>query len=406
MDWLGNNVKIFKVKGITIIANRNNGMVIGLDREGEEVVDLLKNNRIEISSLSDNQKELYKVLEENDFLKSCYQEVAGVDSVYLHVNSACNLHCLGCYSYGKNRNTRNELSFDEWKCVIDDLSLLGVKNIVISGGEPFLRKDLREICKYIKETVNGNLEVISNGTMNISDYEMVLPYIDALNISIDGYDDKTSFIRDKGIMKRVLDTVERLKEKIPVKLIVTLHKKNVPFMKEYENLAKKLGVFMSFSIFTVDFSEKIFKDYKFSEDDFVVVGDNITESENGTTILDTPTDAIGITYREGCGFGKKTISIAYNGDIYPCHMLHCQECKMGNIKHDRLKEIIDGSNFEGNDILLDDVEECGICEYKNLCGGACRGRAYLFTGDMKKRDPYCLAAKRFYNNLFAQYTSI
>ena len=207
-------------------------------------------------------------------------------------------------------------------------------------------------------------------------------------------------------MKRVLDTVERLKEKIPVKLIVTLHKKNVPFMKEYENLAKKLGVFMSFSIFTVDFSEKIFKDYKFSEDDFVVVGDNITESENGTTILDTPTDAIGITYREGCGFGKKTISIAYNGDIYPCHMLHCQECKMGNIKHDRLKEIIDGSNFEGNDILLDDVEECGICEYKNLCGGACRGRAYLFTGDMKKRDPYCLAAKRFYNNLFAQYTSI
>lgn len=51
MDWLGNNVKIFKVKGITIIANRNNGMVIGLDREGEEVVDLLKSNRIEISSL-------------------------------------------------------------------------------------------------------------------------------------------------------------------------------------------------------------------------------------------------------------------------------------------------------------------------------------------------------------------
>ena len=149
-------------------------MVIGLDREGEEVVDLLKSNLIEISSLSDNQKELYKVLEENDFLKSCYKEIKGIDSVYLHVNSACNLHCLGCYSYVENRNTRNELSFDEWKCVIDDLSLLGVKNIVISGGEPFLRKDLREICKYIKETVNGSLEVISNGTMNISDYEVVL----------------------------------------------------------------------------------------------------------------------------------------------------------------------------------------------------------------------------------------
>lgn len=73
MDWLGNNVKTFKVKGITIIANRNNGMVIGLDREGEEVVDLLKSNLIEISSLSDNQKELYKVLEENDFFEKLLQ---------------------------------------------------------------------------------------------------------------------------------------------------------------------------------------------------------------------------------------------------------------------------------------------------------------------------------------------
>ena len=67
--------------------------------------------------------------------------------------------------------------------------------------------------------------------MNISDYEVVCRIL-MHNISIDGYDDKTSFIRDKGIMKRVLDTVERLKGKIPIKLIVTLHKKNVPFMKK------------------------------------------------------------------------------------------------------------------------------------------------------------------------------
>lgn len=93
MDWLGNNVKTFKVKGITIIANRNNGMVIGLDREGEEVVDLLKSNLIEISSLSDNQKELYKVLEENDFLKSCYKVSAkycyATHKLRLHQNDRC-----------------------------------------------------------------------------------------------------------------------------------------------------------------------------------------------------------------------------------------------------------------------------------------------------------------------------
>lgn len=406
MNMLGDNIKIFAVKGITIIANRNNGMIIGLDRQGEALLKMLQSNSVEFSLLSANQIKLYKVLEENGFLANSYNESTDLNSIYLHVNSACNLHCLGCYSYVDNRNTKKELSLYEWQHIIEELSQLGVNNIVISGGEPFLRNDLCLICKYIKLKINCNLEIISNGTMNISDYERVLPFIDALNISIDGYNDATSFIRDKGIMGRVLHTIKILKEKIPIKLIVTLHKKNVSFMKEYENLAKELGVFMSFSIFTVDFTNPIFSDYQFEEKDFLSVGDNVTNSRNGITVLDTPTDTVGITYREGCGFGKRIISIAYNGDVYPCHMLHCNECKMGNALDKEIASILEESNFEGSNISVEEIDECKLCEYKDLCGGACRGRAYLYTGNMKKKDPYCTAAKRFYDNFFAAYTSI
>ena len=70
--------------------------------------------------------------------------------------------------------------------------------------------------------------------------------INQLNISIDGYSEKTYFIRDKGIMPKVLDTVRRLKDLIEINMIVTLHRKNIKYMKEYNELAKKwVYVFLS-----------------------------------------------------------------------------------------------------------------------------------------------------------------
>lgn len=401
----GDNVRIFRVKNIQMIGNRNNSIVIGLDKEGEELIAAVQTGNVSSLTLTDNQKHLLQTLQENGFFNNTFNECQGIDTAYLHVNSTCNLHCLGCYSYVENRNKKQELSLEQWKKIIKNLKSKGIKNIVISGGEPFLREDLSEICRIIKEK-SINLEVITNGTMPIEKYEKALCFIDALNISIDGYNSKTSFIRDKGIMSKVLSTVEELKNKVPLKLIVTLHKKNVPFMKEYEKLAKRLNVFMSFSIFTVDFNQDIFKEYKFDDNDFIDIGENITNSENGIVILDTPSEDVGITYREGCGFGKHGISVAYNGDIYPCHMLHCAECKMGNICEQSITDIMKKPNFDTKCITLDEIEECNICEYKYLCGGACRGRAYLFTGDIRKRDPYCLAARQFYDNFFAQYQSI
>lgn len=406
MIRFGNNVRIFRVKNIQIIGNRNNNMVVGVDKEGEQLIASIVKEEVDTDILSEKQKKLLNILEENGFLNNNFKRRENIDSVYLHVNSACNLHCLGCYSYIDNRNNKAELSLTQWRKVIDELKSQGVKNIVISGGEPFLREDLSEICKSIKDGGTVNLEVITNGTMPFAKYEKALPYLDALNVSIDGYNVETSFIRDKGIMETVLGTIVDLKNRVPIKLIVTLHKKNVAYMKKYEELAKELGVFMSFSIFTVDFNKAVFSDYRFTDDDFEEIGNSITNSKNGIVILDTPSEDVGITYREGCGFGKQTISIAYNGDVYPCHMLHCAECKMGNVCKQEVGEIMNHPDFDTDCITLDKIDGCSACEYKYLCGGACRGRAYLFSGDMKKKDPYCLAARKFYDNFFAQYADI
>lgn len=66
----------------------------------------------------------------------------------LFVTSRCNLCCDHCF-YWQNLNQPDDLSLDEIREISDGLGDL--ENLNISGGEPFLRKDLSEICRQFVE---------------------------------------------------------------------------------------------------------------------------------------------------------------------------------------------------------------------------------------------------------------
>ena len=48
--------------------------------------------------------------------------------------------------------------------------------------------------------------------------------------------------------------------------------------------------------------------------------------------------------------------------------------------HKMFKELRDPDKYKGR---------CGVCEYKDICGGQ-RGRAYGLTGDYLETDPACV----------------
>ena len=63
----------------------------------------------------------------------------------LFVNSACNLRCEHCF-YWSNLNKKDNLTFDE---IIAFAKEYGVfENLNLSGGEPFIRNDVGEICRF------------------------------------------------------------------------------------------------------------------------------------------------------------------------------------------------------------------------------------------------------------------
>lgn len=93
------------------------------------------------------------------------------------------------------------------------------------------------------------------------------------------------------------------------------------------------------------------------------------------------------------------ISISENGDVFPCQMLAEEEFKGGNIKTDRIKDILNSEIFkEVASFSSLTNEDCSICPIKLLCGGACRARSYAETGSLFKNSEFCSYEKLAYIN--------
>lgn len=119
-------------------------------------------------------------------------------SVVLELTYKCNHKCLFCscpweakeegfYHYEKGR----ELSFAQWKKVLDKLNLMGVENISISGGECLMKDCLIPLLAYVREknvfNIDSDIVLISNGLLMNEDYLKAFKKYDVhLSMSLPG----------------------------------------------------------------------------------------------------------------------------------------------------------------------------------------------------------------------------
>jgi radical SAM protein with 4Fe4S-binding SPASM domain len=113
-------------------------------------------------------------------------------------------------------------------------------------------------------------------------------------------------------------------------------------------------------------------------------------------------DAIGIFYDElksiggatvkqelplegagSCGAGINILSIAANGDVYPCQSLHFDKFLIGNIRKNRVSEIFEKSisKWEHREEIFPRFESCLQCELESICASKCHVYQNLFEKD-------------------------
>ncbi len=399
--------RIADIKNFKVIVNTENRTVIGLDKIGQNVLEKLSHQLIDSKDLTEEEKEVFDTLLEFDMIsgkeynRERHEKIRLV-SAYVHVTNHCNLHCLGCYSLDEKRNVGNDLTFSELKHVFSELKRLGASNVVISGGEPFLRSDIYNLLEYIKNDLNyQHVTIITNGTVLIK-YEILNKLVDEITVSVDGYsEDSDSFIRDKGIFTNIMTTIRQLKENnISVSMLPTLHKKNSNRVQEYMELAKSMGVPINFSILSVC-DDPLFEDYMLEENHLITLSESMLQM--GGTINDS---GIGAALQAGlnCGAGQIIVSIDSSGNVYPCHMLHRKEFMMGCVLTEALDDIIRKSIVakDFKETNADTVSDCKGCEYRYFCSTGCRARSYFKYGTIHRKDSYCVLSKHFYNEVMSK----
>lgn len=393
----GDHIVRFNLGGIPAVGNTSTGSIVGLTKEGSSLCDVMFTRNVTEAEVPINCAELVDYFREHEFFEeSELKEGHRVRSAYLHVSNRCNLSCVGCYSKDDARNVESDPSLHQLKHAVAVLAELGVEQLVISGGEPFMRSDLPDVARAAKDCGVNRVAVLTNGLLCTPErLTSLVGIVDILSISFDGTSaDAPAYIRGEQRFDALIGAIVNAKAAgVHVHILPTLHASNVDDASAYVALAEQLGTTVGFSLLSG--SRENLGDLYPSDTCLAHLADVMCSL--GQTVDD---DVVfngtrgGLSACAGCGAGKVSVSMAADGSVYPCHMLHYPEFRLGNAYANSADQIRE----ELADFCLptvDELDSCKDCDKRYLCGGGCRARAFIRYGRMGKKDPYCT----FYQHL-------
>ncbi|GAB6048678.1 heme d1 biosynthesis radical SAM protein NirJ [Methyloparacoccus murrellii] len=157
----------------------------------------------------------------------------------------CNLACKHCYTTSADVDFPGELSTAEVFAVMDDLKAFGVPVLILSGGEPLLRRDIFDISRRAKD-MGFYVGLSSNGTLiDAGNIDAIADIgYDYVGVSLDGMrETHDRFRRGEGSFDASLRGVRLCRERgIKVGLRFTLTQDNIGDFEPMLGLMEAEGV--------------------------------------------------------------------------------------------------------------------------------------------------------------------
>ena len=318
-------------------------------------------------------------------------------SVCLEMTYRCNEKCIHCYI--DDQRFEKELSFEDYRSIINQLTEMGCVNILLTGGEASLHPDFIEVVEYA--SYKGLLVDIYTNGYNIS--KPLLEKMIALrpnSISFSFYGGNAA-IHDAvtgipGSFERSLCTAMMCKCSGVDTFIKSIGlQQNIDSLDELYRLGKLLNI-------PVEIAKLVLPSH--------------TEGKNLESIhLKTLDDYIKLLcleeeYKEKipragirketvftCLAGRTTMSIDPYGNVHPCNAISAQ---LGNIKEQPISEIWENSRHwvRVTKAKGGSAKHCLSCEYQQYCG-ICLGGVDLSNSFALKTTDMCAIAKGTYQFL-------
>lgn len=133
-------------------------------------------------------------------------------TIQIHPTLQCNLSCLHCYSSSAPHH-RGALALDDLKPFLEKAYAEGFNTIAVSGGEPFLYRDLEGLLEFTHDLGYWNT-MASNGMLLRSQRaRRILELVDLIALSVDGPPTLHDHIRgQKGAFVKMLEGAHLLRD--------------------------------------------------------------------------------------------------------------------------------------------------------------------------------------------------
>jgi heme d1 biosynthesis radical SAM protein NirJ len=379
---------------------------------------------------------LHAVSREETGQGALYKRRGGAESVRLlqfskdkrpvvvwNITKKCNLRCIHCYSDSHHKEYEGDLTTEEAKKVIDDLSDFGIPVIIFSGGDPILRDDIFEIAGYagskgIRCALSTNGVLIERDTAEAI-RDAGFSYT---GVSIDGI----GVINDKfrgmiGAYNKAIEGIRNCRDcGVRTGLRLTLSKRTLPQLPAIFDLSEKEDIpriYISHLVYSgrgrrikrddlshretrgaldfifkkaIDFhSRGIKKDILTGNNDadgvYLYLKVKGMDEKRGERIYRL------LTMRGGNSSGAAIGCIDNIGNVHADQFW--SHYSFGNVRQRPFSEIW----MDTNDPLMMRLKNkkefvmgrCRECNYLDICGGSYRVRAEAVYGNIWADDPAC-----------------
>jgi MoaA/NifB/PqqE/SkfB family radical SAM enzyme len=167
-------------------------------------------------------------------------------TVDFNVIGKCNLDCVWCW--GPDHKTKHTLNAADWIETATQLRKMGTENIVITGGEPTLRKDLLEMVEGFKG-LGMRVTLSTNAMLLLNERnKKLLEYVDEIGIPLDGATEEMNNVMRKGnkeAFNLAIEAIKYIQEKHPnIKMTIrtVLSRKNLDDVQSIPNTLSQKGV--------------------------------------------------------------------------------------------------------------------------------------------------------------------
>ncbi len=305
-----------------------------------------------------------------------------IEEVKIELTNYCKRMCIHCSS---DANTKKiiELDFEKVKNIIEQCSNLGVKSIVLTGGEATEYKDIKKVIKYIKSKKINNIKLYTMCEPTTEKYNLLKELI-SLGLTEVIYSLTISLTTDGAV---TYDNIEEFLIKISQITNLSFHYCLTTKTIEDIDILEKLLFNIGYNNFT-SISFLRYVEHGRGKDNLTLSSADLKKFKPkiislmqqfpNKIRLGSPFNILNVT-NTPCTAGSKTIIIGFDGNVYPCDAMKYFDYLGigGSIYSSNLQDIYQSNYFQEIRRASNSINEyCNNCKH-DKCKGGCLAQKML-----------------------------